>query len=77
VVPHARRLLQAVEGTHQLKVCGVNEAGKLRAVDSLEECAVEEGILDIKLVHRRTPREPRVNTVRTVAGLMTGLKVSS
>jgi hypothetical protein len=32
----------------------VNEAGGLRAVDSLGECAVEEGVLDIELVHRPT-----------------------
>jgi hypothetical protein len=49
--PCSRRLLQAVEGlvepVHQLRVCGVNKAGGLRAGDSLEECAVEKGILDV------------------------------
>jgi hypothetical protein len=38
-------------------VCRVNEAGGLRAVDSLGECALEEGVLDIELVHRPTPRD--------------------
>jgi hypothetical protein len=36
-------------------VTQVNEVGGLRAVDHLEECAVEEGILDIELVHEPTP----------------------
>jgi hypothetical protein len=34
----------------------VNEASRLRAVDGLGECAVEEGILDVELVHGPTPR---------------------
>jgi hypothetical protein len=42
VVPRSRHLLQAVEGlvesAQQLRVRGVNEAGGLRAVDSLREC---------------------------------------
>jgi hypothetical protein len=58
VVPHSRRLLQAVEGlvepTQQLRVSRVNEVGRLRAVDHLRECAVEEGILDVELVHGPT-----------------------
>jgi hypothetical protein len=61
VVPRSRRLLQAVEGlvelAHQLRVRGVNEAGGLRAVDSLRECAVEEDALDVELVHRPAPRD--------------------
>jgi hypothetical protein len=59
VVPRSQRLLQAIEGlvepAHQLRVRGVNEAGGLRAVDSLGECAVEEGVLDVELVHGPTP----------------------
>jgi hypothetical protein len=59
VVPHSRRLLQAVKGlvepTHQLRVSSVNEADGLRAVDRLKEGAVEEGVLDVELVHRPTP----------------------
>jgi hypothetical protein len=55
VAPRSQRLLQAVEGlvepAHQLRVCGVNEADEL---DSLEECAVEEGVLDVELVHGPT-----------------------
>jgi hypothetical protein len=42
VVPYSRRLLQTVEGlvepAHQLRVCGVNKASGLRAVDGLGEC---------------------------------------
>jgi hypothetical protein len=34
---------------------GVNEAGGLREVDSFGECAMEEGILDVELVHGSTP----------------------
>jgi hypothetical protein len=68
VVPCSRLLLQAVEGTrllqaieglvesrHQLRVCRVNEVGGLRAVDSLRECAMEEGVLDVDLGHGPTP----------------------
>jgi hypothetical protein len=61
VVPHSRRLLQAVEGlvapAHQLRVREVNEVGEvggLRALDSLGECAVEGGVLDVELVHEPT-----------------------
>jgi hypothetical protein len=59
VVPRSRRLLQAVEGliepAHQLRVRGVNEACGLRAVDGTIECAVEESVLDVELVHGPTP----------------------
>jgi hypothetical protein len=61
VVPRSRRLLQAieelVESAHQLRVRRVNEADGLRAVDGLGECAVEEGVLDVKLVHGPSPRD--------------------
>jgi hypothetical protein len=40
-----------------LRVRRVNEADGLRAVDGLGECAVEEGVLDVKLVHGSTPRD--------------------
>jgi hypothetical protein len=36
-------------------VCGVNEAGGLRAVDGHGEYAMEEGVLDVELVHGLTP----------------------
>jgi hypothetical protein len=59
VVPRSRRLLQAVErlveSAYQMRVHRVNVAGGLRAVDGLGECAVEEGILDVELVHGLTP----------------------
>jgi hypothetical protein len=81
VVPRSRCLLQAIEGlvesAHQLRVRGVNEAVGLRAVDGLGDCAVEEGVLDVKLVQGPTPETASVSTVRMVADLMTGLKVSS
>jgi hypothetical protein len=59
VVSRSRCLLQAIEGhvelTHQLRVHRVNEAGGLRAVAGIGECAVEEGVLDVELVHGATP----------------------
>jgi hypothetical protein len=59
VVPRSRRLLQVIEGlvepTHQLRVHGVNETSMLRVVDGLEECVVEEGVVDAELVHGPTP----------------------
>jgi hypothetical protein len=61
VVPCLWCLLQAVEGfvvpTHQLRVCRVNEPGGLRVVDHIRECVVEEGILDVELVHSPTHRD--------------------
>jgi hypothetical protein len=59
VVLCSRRLLQAVVGlvelAHQLRVSRVNEVSGLRAVDYLGECAMEEGILHVELVHEPTP----------------------
>jgi hypothetical protein len=59
VVACSWRLLHDVEGlvelAHQLKVSKVNEADGLRAVDRLEECVMEEGILDVELVHGANP----------------------
>jgi hypothetical protein len=59
MVPCSQCLLQAVEGlvelTHQLRVRGVNEADELRAVYGLREYLVEEGVLDVELVHEPTP----------------------
>jgi hypothetical protein len=81
VVPRSRRLLQAVEGlvelAHQLRVCGVNEASGLRAVDDLKECAVEEGVLDVGLVHRPTPEDSQSQHSPNGGRLDDGLKVSS
>jgi hypothetical protein len=81
LVARSQRLLQVVEGlvepAHQLRVHGINEADRLRAVDSLRECAMEESVLDIKLVHGPTLEITRVSTVWTVADLTMGLKVSS
>jgi hypothetical protein len=61
MVPRSRRLLQAIEGlvelAHQLRVRRVNEASGLRIVDGLRECVVEEGDLDVELVHEPTSRE--------------------
>jgi hypothetical protein len=55
----------------------VDEAGGLAAVDSLRQSVVEEVILDVELMDRPVPREGEERTVRTVANLTTGLKVSS
>jgi hypothetical protein len=44
-----------MELTHQLKVSRVNEAGGLRPVDHLREGAMEEGVLDVELVHGPMP----------------------
>jgi hypothetical protein len=61
MVPHLRCLLQDVEGlvepAHQLRVRRVNKASGLRTEDQLRECAMEEGILDMELVHRPTPSD--------------------
>jgi hypothetical protein len=55
VVPSSWRLHQVVEElvepSHKLRVGGVNEVDKLRAVDRLSEGVVEEGVLDVELVH--------------------------
>jgi hypothetical protein len=81
VVPCSRHLFQAVEGlvepAHQLRVRGVNEGSALRAVDGLGDCAMEEGVLDVELVHGPTPGDSQSQHSRTVVGLTTGLKVSS
>jgi hypothetical protein len=59
VVPYSRHLLQVIDGlvepTHQLRARGINEADWLRAIDSLGECVMEEGVLDVELVHGPTP----------------------
>jgi hypothetical protein len=44
-----------VEPAHQLRVHRVNEADGLRAIDSLGECAMDKGALDVELVHGPTP----------------------
>jgi hypothetical protein len=59
IVPSSRHLLQAIEGliesAHQFRVGGVNEVGGLREVGRLSECAIEEGVVDVELVHEPTP----------------------
>jgi hypothetical protein len=44
-----------LELTHELKVSRVNDAGGLRPVDRLREGVVEEGVLDVELVHGQMP----------------------
>jgi hypothetical protein len=39
-------------------VSGVDETGGLAAVDSLRQSAMEEGILDVELMDRLTPKDP-------------------
>jgi hypothetical protein len=49
-------LLQAIEGfvqtTYVLRPAGVDESGRLLAIDNLVESAIEKGILDVKLTDR-------------------------
>jgi hypothetical protein len=56
VVPSSQCLLQITEKlvqlTHQLAVGGVNEAYMLGAVERLGEGVVEEGVIDVEMVHR-------------------------
>jgi hypothetical protein len=40
-----------------LRVCRVNEVDGLRAIYGLRECIVEEGVLNVELVHRSTPED--------------------
>jgi hypothetical protein len=58
VVPSLRRLLQAVEGlemAHHPRVSGVNEVDGLGAVDSLDDGAMDEDVLDVELMCRLAP----------------------
>jgi hypothetical protein len=59
VVSSSQHLLQSIEGlvekAHRLRVGGVNETGGLEVVDRLDECVMEEGSLDVELVHGPTP----------------------
>jgi hypothetical protein len=56
LVPCTRSLLEAVEGlvepTDMRRVCGVDKARRLLAVDHLVKIAMKEGILDIQLMNR-------------------------
>jgi hypothetical protein len=55
-VPRAWSLFQAtevlVELAHTIAVNGVHEAGWLASVDVLVDEAVEEGVVDVQLVHQ-------------------------
>jgi hypothetical protein len=61
VVPSSHCLLQITEKlvqlTHQLAVGGVNEAYMLGAVERLGEGVVEEGVIDVEMVHRPASRD--------------------
>jgi hypothetical protein len=60
LVPCARGLLEAVERlvkpTDVVRMSRVDEARGLNAVDLLVKIAMEEGILDVQLVHRPRAR---------------------
>jgi hypothetical protein len=58
-------------------VSGVNEVNGMRAVDHLGEGDVEEGVLDVEMVHKPTLEIANVSIVWTVVGFMIGLKVLS
>jgi hypothetical protein len=49
----------------------------MRAVDHLGEGDVEEGVLDVEMVHKPTLEIANVSIVWTVVGFMIGLKVLS
>jgi hypothetical protein len=63
VVPSSWHLLQAVERlvepTHQIRVSRADKVSELGAVDYLNKGDVEEGVLDIELVHKTTPRDSK------------------
>jgi hypothetical protein len=48
---------RAVKLAHHNQVSGVDEADRLAAVYHLGEGAMEEGVLDVQLVHRPVSRE--------------------
>jgi hypothetical protein len=56
----------------------IDEAGELATIDDLGELAMEEGVLDVELASLSHLRESTMErTTRTVAGLTTGLNISS
>jgi hypothetical protein len=81
VMPSTRSLLQTiqrfVEPTYKIRARGICKTLGLNAVDYLSESTMQERILHVKLVNGAVLREARERTTRTVAGLTTGLKVSS
>jgi hypothetical protein len=78
VVPCSWRLLLATQGlvelAHQLRVSRVNEAGRLRQVDRHGECAVEEDVLDVELVHGPTSRDSQSQHSLNGGGLDNGVE---
>jgi hypothetical protein len=66
-------LLQAIEGfvqtTYVLKPTGVDESGRLLAVDNLVESAIEKGILDVKLTYGPRARDGDVEDKPNGGGL--------
>ena len=81
MVPGARSLLETVEGTveatHVIRTRGVDEAIGLVAEHHLGEILVNKRILDMKLADLPVEGEAMDRIVLIVAGLTTGLKVSS
>lgn len=61
--PSTRRLLQAIkrldEATYMVGSGQVDEARRLLAVDSLRETTVEEGVVDVELVHGPVARNSK------------------
>ena len=80
VKPCAGGLLQAIERLDELAdvilAMSIDKTGRLVAVDLFVEDAIEEGILHVQLVHNQLREDAKVSTVRIVAGLTTGEKVS-
>jgi hypothetical protein len=81
IVPWARSLLEIVYRTVQptdvLGASRVDEADGLATLDDLGELAVEEGILDVEMVSLPLRESAMKRMTRTMAGLTTGLNVSS
>jgi hypothetical protein len=80
-IPSVGSLLQpvqrSVETADIVRMCGVLKTRRLCAENCLLECAIKKCILDVELVDGHCRESSRDRTVHTVAGLTTGLKVSS
>jgi hypothetical protein len=55
----------------------INDARRLLAVDCLVQMAVKKGVLHVQLMDRPRAETTMLRTARMVAGLTTGLNVSS
>jgi hypothetical protein len=76
LVLSAGSLLQTIEGfvqtTYVLRPAGVDECGRLLAIDNLVESAIEKGILDVKLTDGLGARDGDVEDKPNGGGLDDG-----